>query len=77
MLAPLFFPRNRSAEHRFGKFPPCLQRDETLLGAPIAQFIAPMRIQCWRSKLPLNESLGERLKPANKAPSYPYPLPLD
>jgi len=42
-LAPTM---NRSAEHRLGKFPPCLQRAETVLGAPIALFMAPMRVQC-------------------------------
>jgi len=36
---------NRSAEHRLGKFPPCLQRAGTVLGAPITQLTAREQVK--------------------------------
>ena len=62
---------NRSAERRLGALEIKWELAETVLGAPIARFMVPMRVRAWTSKL----SMNLKSKSENKE-VRPHPGPL-
>ncbi len=54
---------------------PFSHRAEAVLGAPIALSMAPMRVQCWSSKLPIKRSTGLRPGSSKILPNMPHRRP--